>query len=322
MVILGIETSCDETAVALLRNRRETLASLVGRQEEIHAPYGGVVPELASRRHLEVISPLFEKCLARAGLEPADIDAVAASTRPGLSGSLIVGEGFGRALAGALEKPFIPVDHLEAHLAVNFLAEKEPALPALGLVISGGHSSIYLVHAPDSYEVLGETRDDAAGETFDKVARSLGLPYPGGPPLEKLAAGAGENRVRFPLPGVARSFDFSFSGLKTAVVYHVAKNPGADRAAVAAGFQDAVAAGVRRHLEYARFNTGARTLLTGGGVLANARLRAEISAWAKEKKVSLYLPPPVNALDNALMVAARAFPEIGAKGREKIHEKQ
>ena len=215
MIILGIESSCDETAVALVENGCKVLSSEVAGQEDIHSLYGGVVPELASRQHLEVIVPLFKRCLLKAGVELSAINAVAATTAPGLSGSLIVGDNFGRAVAFALEVPFLPVNHIEAHLAANFLP-RLPEFPALGLVVSGGHSSLFLISGPNDFQILGETRDDAAGETFDKVARVLGLPYPGGPPLERLAADA-ESTIRFPLPGVRNSYDFSFSGLKSAV---------------------------------------------------------------------------------------------------------
>lgn len=313
MIILGIESSCDETAVALLDGGRRVAAARVAGQEDIHSLYGGVVPELASRRHLEVIVPLCERCFAEAGLAPAALGAVAASTRPGLSGALMVGEAFARAAAGALGIPFIAIDHLEAHLAVNFLGAA-PALPALGLVVSGGHSSLYLVSAPNRYRLLGETRDDAAGETFDKVARALGLPYPGGPPLEKLAAGAREPAVRFPPPGVRDSFDFSFSGLKTAVIYHLDREPAADRAAVAAGFQAAVAAGLTRNLAYAVNRHQVRSVIAGGGVLANNYLRGRLEKWAAGRNIALHVPVLAECLDNAVMVAVRAWFEIQPPG--------
>ena len=305
MVILGIESSCDETAVALVADGKRVLSAEVASQTDIHSLYGGVVPELASRRHLEVIEPLFRLCLKNADLEIAGIDAVAATTAPGLSGALLVGENFGRAFAAGRGIPFLAVNHLEAHLSANFLPEL-PDFPALGLVVSGGHSSLFLVAGPNRFELLGETRDDAAGESFDKVARLLSLPYPGGPPLEKLAAEA-KKPVRFPLPGVRNSYDFSFSGLKTAVAYYRKDNPDSSRADVAAGFQTAVAEGLARKLDYVCRRQRVRSVLTGGGVLANGFIRSRLQEWAGKNRVKLFVPPVELALDNAVMVAVRGF---------------
>ena len=313
MLILGIESSCDETAIALVADGNKVLASEVASQEDIHSLYGGVVPELASRRHLEVIVPLFRLCLKKAGFENpllgkpdlSAISAVAATTKPGLSGSLLIGENFGRAIASALEVPFFPVDHLEAHLSANFLPEMPP-FPALGLVVSGGHSSLFLVTGPNGFEVLGETRDDAAGEAFDKVARLLSLPYPGGPQIENLAEES-KSPVRFPLPGVRNSYDFSFSGLKTAVAYYLKGTPDAEKAEVAAGFQQSVAEGLVRKLDYAYRREPVRSVLTGGGVLANNFIRNRLKVWAKENQVELRIPPIALSLDNAVMVSLRAF---------------
>ncbi|MFH2067871.1 MAG: tRNA (adenosine(37)-N6)-threonylcarbamoyltransferase complex transferase subunit TsaD [Candidatus Omnitrophota bacterium] len=305
MIILGIESSCDETAAALVADGTKILSSEVASQEDIHSLYGGVVPELASRQHLEVIVPIFKRCLQKAGIKISAVNAVAATTAPGLSGSLLVGDNFGRAVALALEVPFVPVNHLEAHLAANFFPQL-PEFPALGLVVSGGHSSLFLLSGPNDFQVLGETRDDAAGETFDKIARVLSLCYPGGPPLERLAATA-ESAIRFPLPGVKNSYDFSFSGLKTAVVYYLKEHPEADKAAVAAGFQNSVVEGLIRKLEYARNRHKVRSILTGGGVLANNFLRSKLKIWAEEKGIGLRIPSVAFSLDNAGMVAVRAF---------------
>ena len=305
MIILGIESSCDETAVSLVADGRKILSSEVASQEDIHSLYGGVVPELASRQHLEVIVPIFQLCLQKAGVSISEISTVAATTAPGLSGSLLVGDNFGRAVALALEVPFVPVNHLEAHLAVNFFPQL-PEFPALGLVVSGGHSSLFLLSGPNNFQVLGETRDDAAGETFDKIARVLSLPYPGGPPLERLAATA-ESAIHFPLPGVKNSYDFSFSGLKTAVVYYLKEHPEANQAAVAAGFQNSVVEGLIRKLDYACNRHKVRSILTGGGVLANNFLRSKLKIWAEEKGIELRIPSIAFSLDNAVMVAVRAF---------------
>ncbi len=305
MLVLGIESSCDETAVALVADGRRVLAAEVASQEEVHARYGGVVPELASRRHLESILPLYLLCLEKSGRAATAIDLVAATVRPGLSGSLLVGEAFGRALAAGLEKPFLGIDHLEAHLSASF-PEGLPDFPALGLVVSGGHSSLFLVNAPDDFRLLGQTRDDAAGEVFDKIARVLDLPYPGGPPLERLALQA-RKPVRFPKPGVRNSLDFSFSGLKTAVIYYLQEHPEAGAADVAAGFQAAVAEGLINKLDYALGRFPVKSVLTGGGVLANRFLRARLEAWAQGRGLRLYVPGIERSLDNAVMVAVRAF---------------
>jgi N6-L-threonylcarbamoyladenine synthase len=313
MLILGIESSCDETAVALMADGRNILASEVASQDDIHSLYGGVVPELASRQHLEVIVPLFRRCLQKAGVSLSAVNAVAATTAPGLSGSLLIGENFGRAAALVLEVPFVPVNHLEAHLAANFFPEL-PEFPSLGLVVSGGHSSLFLLSGPNDFQILGETRDDAAGEAFDKVARVLSLPYPGGPPLEKLAATA-ENAIRFPLPGVTNSYDFSFSGLKTAVIYYLKEHPEADKAACAAGFQNSVVEGLIKKLDYVCNRHKVCSVLTGGGVLANNFLRTKLKNWAEKKGIELRIPSIAFSLDNAVMVAVRAhyllqkFPE-------------
>ena len=304
MIILGIESSCDETAVALVADGRNILASEVASQEDIHSLYGGVVPELASRQHLEVIVSLFRRCLKNADIPISTVNAVAATTAPGLSGSLLIGENFGRAAALALEISFFPVNHVEAHLAANFFP-RLPEFPALGLVVSGGHSSIFLLSGPNDFQILGETRDDAAGEAFDKVARVLSLPYPGGPPLEKLAATA-EKAIRFPLPGVSNSYDFSFSGLKTAVVYYLKKHPEVDKAACAAGFQNSVAEGLIKKLDYAYNRHKVCSVLTGGGVLANNFLRTKLKSWAEKKGLELRIPSIAFSLDNAVMVAVRA----------------
>ncbi|HNQ35018.1 MAG TPA: tRNA (adenosine(37)-N6)-threonylcarbamoyltransferase complex transferase subunit TsaD [bacterium] len=305
MLVLGIESSCDETAVALVADGRRILASEVASQAELHLPYGGVVPELASRRHLESLLPLYRLCLEKSGQPAAAIDLVAATVRPGLSGSLLVGESFGRALAAGLERPFLGIDHLEAHLSAGF-PDGLPEFPALGLVVSGGHSSIFLVEDPDTFRLLGQTRDDAAGEVFDKVARVMDLPYPGGPPIERLALQA-RHPVRFPKPGVRNSLDFSFSGLKTAVIYYRQGHPEAAAADVAAGFQAAVAEGIAGKLDYALSRFPVKSVLTGGGVLANRFLRSRLETWAQGRGVRLYVPPIERSLDNAVMVAVRAF---------------
>ncbi len=305
MVIIGIESSCDETAVALVEEGKRVLSSEVASQQDIFALYGGVVPELASRQHLEVIVPLFRLSLQRSGTSLLSVNAVAATVKPGLSGSLLIGENFGRAVAQALEVPFLPVDHLEAHLAVNFLSGL-PHFPALGLVISGGHSSLFFITGPNQFEILGDTRDDAAGEAFDKVARLLSLPYPGGPPLERLAASAKE-KIHFPVPFVRHSYDFSFSGLKTAVAYYLKENPGADKASVAAGFQEAVAQALVRKLDYAFRQKKVKTVLTGGGVMANKYLREKLAGWAEARGVNLKVPEASLSLDNGVMVAVRGY---------------
>jgi len=307
-LVLGIESSCDEMAAAVVRGGREVLSSSVRGQQPIHAPYGGVVPELASRDHVRTVSAVVEQALAAAGLEPAALDGVAATAGPGLVGSLLVGFSFAKALAFRLGVPLVGVHHLEAHLVSAELADERLVPPYVGLVVSGGHTALYRIDDAEALALLGETRDDAVGEAFDKVAVLLGLPFPGGPALSRVAEGGDPRAVAFPRPlADAPGLDFSYSGLKTAVLHEVeARRPLAPRdvADLAASFEaaatDVLVARARRALR----DEGIGRLAVVGGVAANRRLRAALAAAAERDGFLLVLPPPELCTDNAVMVAA------------------
>jgi N6-L-threonylcarbamoyladenine synthase len=308
--ILAIETSCDETSVAVVVDGVEVRAHLVASQVNLHRRFGGVVPEVASRRHLEVLNPLLAEALAAAGLSWRDLRAVAVTYGPGLAGSLLVGVMAAKALAFALDLPLVAVNHLEGHIYANFLVEPGLAFPLVCLVVSGGHTDLVLVEGHGAYRVLGRTRDDAAGEAFDKVARVLELDYPGGPHLERLAAQGDPARAPFPRPYLEEaSLDFSFSGLKTAVVYSLrrARERGLEvnRADVAAGFQEAVVDVLVEKTVRAAEGHGVDTILLAGGVAANRRLRERLVERAGSRRV--VVPPPVLCTDNAAMIACAAY---------------
>ncbi len=322
MRILAIESSCDETAAAVLAGGRHLLASVVDSQVAVHEPYGGVVPELASRGHIRNIQPVVEQALASARLSARDLDAVAVTQGPGLIGSLLVGLSFAKALAWACDLPCIGIDHLEAHLASTMFAGS-PAngngpveiralrYPCVALVVSGGHTSIYRQDSPTSIRLLGRTLDDAAGEAFDKVAKLLGLGYPGGPVISRLAEQGDPGR--FPLPRAwlgKTSLDFSFSGLKTAVALLV-RGQGRDLAAVqpdiCASFQEAVVDVLVTKTMRAAVRHRAATVALAGGVAANPRLRARLAGEAAAAGLELAVPPPAFCTDNAAMVALAAW---------------
>lgn len=323
MLVLGIETSCDETAAAVVDGGLSVRSSVVASQEDLHREYGGVVPEIASRAHEKAILPVVREAITRAGIVHADIDAVAVGHRPGLIGSLLVGVSAAKALAWSLGKPLIGVDHVHAHLHAAFLGatreQLDAAFPALGLVVSGGHTSMYRVESPTGLTRLGATIDDAVGEAYDKVATILGLDYPGGPALDRMAqeAGADDRAHDFPISRLGKgSLDFSFSGLKTAVLYAVRGVPGRDeprdesslsdqqRRDIAASFQRAASEAVRLKLGRAIAHVpGCRSLIVGGGVSANSRLRAEAGAFAGKHGLALRLPEMAYCIDNAAMIA-------------------
>ena len=304
MRVLAIETSCDETAAAVVADGRTARSSIVASQAELHAVYGGVVPEVASRRHLETIGPVVREALAAAGCTLDDIDAIAATRGPGLAGSLLVGFNFGKALAYARRLPFLGVNHLEGHIYANWLGEgPEPAFPALCLVVSGGHTDLVLMRGHGAYERLGGTLDDAAGEAFDKVARLLGLPYPGGPHIARAAAEGGPSDLSLPRAWLPGTFDFSFSGLKTAVLHAV--RAGRWRLAdIAWEFQEAVVDVLAGKTARLARELGVAEVLLAGGVAANARLREEL---ARRSPVPVRVPPPQLCTDNAAMIGAAAF---------------
>ncbi len=311
MNVLGIETSCDETACAVVRNGRETLSNVVRSQVPLHAPYGGVVPEIASRAHVEDVLRVLRAALAQACVRPADIDLIAVTNRPGLIGSLLIGLIAAKSLAFAWRKPLTVVDHLHAHIVGAMLGPEPVRFPAVGLVVSGGHTTLLEALDPLRVRYLGGTTDDAAGEAFDKVAQILELGYPGGPAISKAALGGNPEAVPFPrsLLG-SESLDFSFSGLKTAALYAVrgqqgkAPRAGVAVADVAAGFQLAVVDTLVEKCTRALAATGHTSLVVGGGVAANRLLRERLKALADARGVALILAPLEYCTDNAAMVAA------------------
>ena len=304
MLALGIETSCDETAVGIVADGRRLLANVVASQAAIHARYGGVVPEVASRHHLEAMLPVVRAALAEAGCRPSDLDVVAVTAGPGLAGSLLVGLNTAKALAYAWSKPLIGINHLEGHLYANWLLDGEPPpLPAVVLIVSGGHSELVLAEAHGRYRLLGRTRDDAAGEAFDKAARALGLGFPGGPAIERAARESGPKPPRLPRAWLGDSNDFSFSGLKTAVA-RVAADSGAPVPDIAAGFQTAVVDVLTRKAVRVAEEYGAACILLSGGVAANGPLREVLRERAP---MPVFAPPPVLCTDNGAMIAAAAY---------------
>ncbi|MGH2653354.1 MAG: tRNA (adenosine(37)-N6)-threonylcarbamoyltransferase complex transferase subunit TsaD [Actinomycetota bacterium] len=309
MRVLGVETSCDETAVAVVEDGRKVLSNVLASQHEIHGRFGGVVPELASRAHLERLNPLIEDALSEAGSAWGEIEAVAVTRGPGLAGALLVGLASAKAMALALDVPLVAVNHLEGHIYANFLEHGPPSPPYVVLLVSGGHTM--LVHMPEEhrYEILGQTVDDAAGEAFDKVARFLGLGYPGGPVLDRLARKGDPEAIRFPRAMASSGdLDFSLSGLKTAVIRHVTADREAGRTLavedLAASFQEAVVdVQVQKTLAAAEA-TGVRTVLMGGGVVANTRLRERMAEETEARGLRLMSPSPELCTDNAAMIAA------------------
>lgn len=314
MKILGIETSCDETSAAVVVDGCDVRSNVVVSSLKEHQRYGGIIPEIASRRQIECINPVVREALEKAQTGFDDIDAIAVTASPGLIGSLLVGISFARALSSALRKSLIEVNHIHAHLYANFLrlaTEQNkilPELPAIGLVVSGGHTSLYEVRDFKRFKVLGETRDDAAGEAFDKVARLLKLGYPGGPVIDRLSREAQDTRLRFPQADLPKNFDFSFSGLKTAVLYHCQRNTEEISVSeVARAFQSSVVGSlVEKSLEACR-RRGIKTLLVGGGVAANSQLREQLASACSAEKVKLFFPPMSLCLDNAAMIAGLAY---------------
>lgn len=315
MYILGIETSCDETAAAVVKDGRQVLSNVVASQIEEHRLYGGVVPEIASRRHAEAISRVVAKALREAGLAVEDMDGIAVTHAPGLIGALLVGVNFAKGLAIAANKPLIPTHHLRSHIAANFLAHPELKPPFLCLVVSGGHSHIVLAEDYTRFSVIGRTRDDAAGECFDKAARAMGMPYPGGVALDNEAEKGDPAAFSFPRPHVEGSrYDFSFSGLKTAVLnlLHNAEQKGEmlNRADVCASFRAAVVDMLTENFLKAAQDTGMKTLVLAGGVSANKGLRARLTAECEKKGLTLYAPPLSLCGDNGAMVAAQGYYEL------------
>lgn len=315
MKVLAIESSCDDTGAAVLLNGRKILSNIVSSQVAVHKKYGGVVPELASRKHIESIVPIVSEALEAAGVGLAEIDGIAATQGPGLVGSLLVGLCFAKSLSFASRIPLVGVNHVEGHLSAIFLEEKPPKFPYVGLVVSGGHTSLYRVDGFGKCRRLGQTRDDAAGEAFDKVAKLLGLGYPGGPIIDEISKRGDPKAIRFPRATLSRdSLDFSFSGLKTSVVNYVKSHPVPPEgfrenllADIAASFQEAVVEILVRKTLQATHQVGLKRIVLAGGVAANHRLRERMEQEASERKMKVYLPSPIFCTDNAAMIGVVGY---------------
>ena len=320
MNILSFESTCDETAVAVVQDGRKILTDQIFSQAKLHAVYGGVVPEIASRSHVEAISLLTERALEEAGLTRAEIDAVAVSYAPGLIGAVLVGVNFAKAVASVLQVPLIPVHHIRGHIAANYLAFPELEPPFVCLAISGGNTLIIDVRDYTDMHILGATRDDAAGECFDKTARVLGLPYPGGKPIDDLARGGDDTKYAFPIAHVeGHPYDMSFSGLKTAVINlaHHAEQTGEelDRASLAASFTKAVSDSLVPRTMQAVKELGYKRLAVAGGVAANSRIRKDFHDASEREKIDLFIPPLKLCGDNGAMVGAQGYYEYLAGTR-------
>ena len=314
VLILAIESSCDETAAAVVKNGREVLSNVINTQIAIHTEYGGVVPEIASRKHIENINPVIRKALEDAGVTLDDIDAIGVTYGPGLVGALLVGVAEAKAIAFAKNKPLVGVHHIEGHISANYVENKELEPPFVALVVSGGHTHLVKVNDYGEYEIVGRTRDDAAGEAFDKVARAIGLGYPGGPKIDKLAKEGNSDAIEFPRAHVDDApYDFSFSGIKSAVLNYInsANMQGKEinRADVAASFQNAVVdALVSRAVRLAK-ECGMDKLAIAGGVASNSALRAAIQEECTKNNIRFYSPSPILCTDNAAMIGAAAYYE-------------
>jgi len=306
-LILGIETSCDETAAAVVRGGHDVLSNIVSSQIDIHARYGGVVPEVASRAHVEMMTPVIAQAMVEAGVEKDDLTAIACTVGPGLIGSLLIGVSAAKSLALVWDKPFVAVNHLEAHLYSSFLEEPDLELPVVVLLVSGGHTMLILMEGHGKYRLLGETLDDAAGEAYDKVARYLGLGYPGGPIIDKLAMDGDPTAVKFPRAMANDGYDFSFSGVKTSVVNYVRKNPDVSDVDIAASFQEAVVDVLTTKARRAVKEFGATGLCLAGGVAANSSLRERVLDIAVQDGINGFIPSRSMCTDNAAMIAAAGW---------------
>ena len=309
--ILGIESSCDETAASIVKKGREVLSNVISTQIPIHRKFGGVVPEIASRKHIEHIMPVIDKALSDADVTLDQVDAIAVTYGPGLVGALLVGLSAAKALAFALDKPLIGVNHLEGHVFANFLSGEALEPPFLALVVSGGHTSLLIVEDYNTFKLLGQTRDDAAGEAFDKIARFMGLPYPGGPEIEKLAATGNPHSIEFPKPMLPGTDDFSFSGLKSAVINHIhgmeQRGEVINKADVAASFQKTIVEVLVEKSKQAIKKTGLKEIVLAGGVSANKALQEALAKGAAEVGAKLIHPTKILCTDNAVMIATRGY---------------
>lgn len=322
MFVLGIESSCDETACAVVEDGRRVLSNVVATQIEEHKLYGGVVPEIASRRHTEAIVAVCREALEKAGVELSEIDAIGVTYAPGLIGALLVGVNFAKGLAMTAGKPLVPVHHLRSHIAANYIAHPELDPPFLSLVVSGGHSHIIEVESYTKYRVIGRTRDDAAGEAFDKAARTLGFPYPGGVHMDKAAALGDPAAFKLPHPKLDTPYDFSFSGLKTAVInlVHNKTQKGEELPVndIAAAYTQTITDILVEKTMAAAGATGAKKLVMAGGVCANSHLRKKMEAACQKRGMALYMPPLSLCGDNGAMVASQGYFEFVAGNRPDL----
>lgn len=308
---LGIESSCDETSAAVVRNGRETLSNVISTSLDLHKIYGGVVPEIASRKHVEYIVPVIDRALAEAGVRKEQLDCIGVTYGPGLVGALLVGVSAAKAMAFALGKPLVGVHHLEGHIAANFLEYRELEPPFLALVASGGHSHIVFCEDYGVFRILGRTRDDAAGEAFDKIAREIGLGYPGGPAIDRAAADGRADAIPFPRVQFRDSFDFSFSGVKTAVLNYLnqcrMKGEPLPVADICASFQKTVTETLAAHTFAAAESCGCRKIVLAGGVAANSALRKAFEEECAKREMRFYRPSPILCTDNGAMIASAAY---------------
>ncbi|MBQ9885740.1 MAG: tRNA (adenosine(37)-N6)-threonylcarbamoyltransferase complex transferase subunit TsaD [Lachnospiraceae bacterium] len=312
VLILAIESSCDETAAAVVKNGRDMLSNVISSQIKLHTLYGGVVPEIASRKHIEKINQVIEEALYEAGVTLDDIDAIGVTYGPGLVGALLVGVSAAKAIAFAKNKPLVGVHHIEGHVSANFIEHKDLKPPFLCLIVSGGHTHLVMMKDYGEFEIIGRTRDDAAGEAFDKVARAIGLGYPGGPKIDKAAREGNPHAMEFPRAHVADSpYDFSFSGLKSAVLNYInhANMLGEEISVpdIAASFQNAVVDVLVEHSMLAAKEYGVDKIVMAGGVASNSALRAGMQKACEENNLEFYFPSPILCTDNAAMIGAAAY---------------
>ena len=317
MLVLGIETSCDETSVAVVKDGRRVLANEISSSLEFHKKYGGVIPEIASRMQLETIAGVADCAIKKSGATLSDIDLIAFTDKPGLMGSLLVGVSFAKALSLARDLPLLGINHIYSHIYASFLSHKDIKLPFVSLVVSGGHTSLFFVKDFKKIETLGQTQDDACGEAFDKVAKILGLTYPGGPLLEKLAKNGDPDKFKFRCSGTNNPLDFSFSGIKTAVLYLVKekKLKEQDKKDISASFQETVIETLIQKSLLACSKKNCKRLILGGGVVANTRLRQKFQDAAARSGIKIYFPAQALCMDNAAMVAGLGFQLFKKKAR-------
>jgi len=316
MKVLGIESSCDETSVAVIDDGRNVLANIIASSLNLHRQYGGIVPEIATRHHVEVIIPVLRAAVEKSRISLDEIDLIAVTQGPGLIGSLMIGITFAKSLAYALQKPIVAVDHILAHLYAAYFSTQKIKFPSLGLVVSGGHTSLFLLNDFTDFKIIGKTRDDALGEAYDKVAKILHLGFPGGPVIEERANAAGEKKLNFTVPSVKNSFDFSYSGLKTAVLYYIKKVKLTDDVIneICYAFQEAALTSLINQIKKAVSACGVNRMLVGGGVIANKRLREKLA----ELELSLYFPEMEYCSDNAGMVAGLGYELYNKKIETKM----